>query len=531
MNVNEKRRGWIMRFGDVRASETSLHLASIVFSALGYVAAQPPANRFWLAPFCMVPWLCVVARSSRLIASLSAVALGAAIGILMLHWIPESLSALGHSRATATSAWLTVAVWYFGIPWGVFGVAARFAVLCRFESLGIVAFGAIVGGIEALRTFPSSAVTAWALLGHSQASTGMAQIAVLGGVPLISALLAALNLSVARWVWYGRVTPVPSILLGAAIAALAFGTGVVSWVRSRTQPDLPTRVLLVQPAIPWEDRWVADFQLTNLRIVKEFTERAVAIQRPTPLDVVVWPETVMTTPSEEGDQLGEALRGAVSELSVPMVIGLATPAKAGNPRAYRNSAVSFDRAGLRTDSIDKAIGIPLMEDADGWAGALRWLFRFPNGVSMESGNDERPLRGERELATLLCYEALVPPLAGSRRTPSTLALLNLANDDWLTSQTAAAQQLAFAEFRAIEQRLWLIRVAHGGSSMVVDALGRRVAELPWGARGTLEVTVWREAPASIAEKALLAGCLVAGGIVGMLGFGLTRRISCTEGSR
>jgi apolipoprotein N-acyltransferase len=67
--------------------------------------------------------------------------------------------------------------------------------------------------------------------------------------------------------------------------------------------------------------------------------------------------------------------------------------------------------------------------------------------------------------------------------------VNLADDGWVGAEAATRQLTAFAMFRAIEQRLALVRVAHGGLSVAIDAFGEAILELPRGqwAHGRVEV--------------------------------------------
>jgi len=44
-----------------------------------------------------------------------------------------------------------------------------------------------------------------------------------------------------------------------------------------------------------------------------------------------------------------------------------------------------------------------------------------------------------------------------------VAIVNLADDSWVAGEVVDAQLIAAASFRAIEQRLTLVRVSHGGS--------------------------------------------------------------------
>lgn len=79
------------------------------------------------------------------------------------------------------------------------------------------------------------------------------------------------------------------------------------------------------------------------------------------------------------------------------------------------------------------------------------------------GHSQAHVPGVAQLAVLFCFEVAYPGLAAARREAGTALLLNLANDSWLATPVLSRQQLAIGAFRAIEGRLPLVRVAHGGS--------------------------------------------------------------------
>jgi apolipoprotein N-acyltransferase len=119
---------------------------------------------------------------------------------------------------------------------------------------------------------------------------------------------------------------------------------------------------------------------------------------------------------------------------------------------------------------------------------------------VEEAEDAGPLRGGFTLTPVLCYEALFPRLVARRRSPDSVAIVNLADDGWVVGDTATRQLTAFASFRAIEQRLTLIRVAHGGLSVVVDPFGQRVETLPLDAYAATRVTVRATPPPTLLER-------------------------------
>jgi apolipoprotein N-acyltransferase len=205
-------------------------------------------------------------------------------------------------------------------------------------------------------------------------------------------------------------------------------------------------------------------------------------------------------------------------------MGAARQASDSEDGSYRNSVVWIEPQRGIVDAFDKTNAVPVVESAaTSVLASLLGLGATSNFV--EEGSIQRPLVGAAEFAPVLCYEALVPGLVAARRTTNTLAILNLSNDSWFRAEAASAQQLAFTSFRAIEQRLMLVRVAHGGISAAIDPYGGELWSLRFGTSGAIRVTVTPSAPPSTQERIALIALFSAAAAAGyVMSAALTRRI-------
>jgi apolipoprotein N-acyltransferase len=359
----------------------------------------------------------------------------------------------------------------------------------------------------------------------------VAQLAAVGGVPLVSALVAGFAAAPAAWFTARSAHEARSALhctaglaagyLVLAVVGLPLAVQVREGLGGITGASLD--LLLVQPNRAPGERWAPLAQRTNLALLAEQTERVFRSESGRP-DLVVWPETSLTMPIDRDEALRDELLGHVARLGVPVLMGaVRAPVGSTDPSLYRNSVLWIDPKNGILDAFDKTHAVPLVESARSRSAAgllgLAGLERF-----VEEGDAQRPLQGSSELAVVLCYEALFPGLVAARRTPKTRAILNLANDSWFLAEAPSRQQAAFASFRAIEQRLPLVRVAHGGVSAVIDPYGREQKSLPFAASGTLRTTIEASPLPGFAERAALVALLSIGG---GLGYGaaalLTRR--------
>jgi apolipoprotein N-acyltransferase len=511
---------------DVAFSSLLVILASVAF-ALG----SSPHPFGWLALFSVSTIFIMFRHFSTFSDAAIGLTFGTLGGVLSTLWIASGLEALGATPLAAYLGCLGIAVWGAGVPWAALGLAKGVA---RRLSPGptVLVTGVSLFAIDTLRSIPSVGLP-WVLLGHSQGTVpGVAQLAAVGGVPLVSALVGSLAAAIAmliaprdreearsalRWT---------AALAGGYFALVAVGLPIVTAARgslTSSAAGAALELLLVQPNRAPAERWAPAAQRTNLALLAQQTERALAEGSRHP-DLVLWPETSLTTPLDRDPALREELLAHVDRLGVPVMLGVVRAASnSADPSLYHNSVLWVEPGRGIVDAFDKTHAVPLVEAAP-WRNAAGLLGLAGQRRFVEAGREQRPLHGSRELAVLLCYEALFPNLVAARRTPQTLALVNLANDSWFLAEAPSRQQVAFASFRAIEERLPLVRVAHGGISAVIDPYGRIRASLPFAASGVLRTTVQTSPPPSVAERAALLALL---GFGGALGFGaaalLTRR--------
>ena len=256
-----------------------------------------------------------------------------------------------------------------------------------------------------------------------------------------------------------------------------------------------TEFLLIQPNIPRGERWSEARQELHLRRIGEYTERVLNGLAAAP-DAVLWPENLLTSPVDDSSTLSAALEGWVDRLAVPIILGSARSPLSHDAERYRSSVLWMTPGGGLATSLDKSRAVPVLESANETA-LSRWFDGAFGRAARWKKVDEMPvsgaLVGEFTVSPLLCFEALIPRIAAARRSTDSVAFVNLADDSWAEDPRATEQLVAFSRFRAIEQRLPLLRVAHGGLSVVIDEFGQIVERLP---QNEYAFTVARAGPLS-----------------------------------
>jgi apolipoprotein N-acyltransferase len=483
--------------------------------ALAYAAAAPPVGVWPFAFVCGVPLLLVL--RGRGLAARAGIGFAAGTAVSALTALVPLAGALARyfevSRAVSGPAALLVVALFGGGGFAVFAALAGDP--ARAGSLGGVPrqAAAWVAG-DLYRTVAFTGLP-WLLLGQLLApSPPLQALASLGGLPLLSFWVAAVNAALALALGAGRWRPAVAwggflALVGVAAAcsdgplAPAEPGSVAVAEAGRAVPEGALRIALVQPAVPPE--WRKDLsRVTALR------DRLVELSaRAGPVDLLVWPENALPVHLPSNRAIVDQALAALPAPPGHLLLG-APRAAAGGGTA--NAAFLVGGDGRFVDHHDKVHRVPFTEYVPApFAGRVPFL---PKVARIEAGAAPRPLRvGQRAtLGPLVCYEMLFPDLARALVRGGADVLVNLSHDGYFGGDAGAHQHLAAAILRAAELRRPVLRATSDGITVAVDASGRVVAELEARRPGLLLVDVWpsrRDRP----------GARIGGGVAWLLALG------------
>lgn len=318
----------------------------------------------------------------------------------------------------------------------------------------------------------------WALLGASQWNErSVLALASLGGVWLVSLLLAAVNVAVAaalvpRRPWRHRAAAL--LVAGVLVAAsVAYGT---------LRPDPPAsgtvRVAGVQPGVVRgpERRFEANHAAT-LELAG------------TAPDLVVWGESSIGFDIDERPDLTDRVAEASRAVGADVLVNV--DARRGEGGIFKSSVlVGPDGPDGR---YDKMRLVPFGEYIP-----LRPVLGWLSGITEAAGEDRRRGDGLVVLGTdglaigpLVCFESSFPDL--SRHLARTGADLVVVQSSTSTFQESWApeQHASLAALRAVETGRPVVHATLTGVSAAFDARGRRLLWMGTDERGTWEVTLPR----------------------------------------
>jgi apolipoprotein N-acyltransferase len=485
--------------------------ALAALSGLLCLAATPPHDLWPLAFVAWAPLLVALhGRSPR-----QAFVLGGArelvVNVLGLAWMPSVIRTFGELPWIACGL-IALVIFAYG--------AARTAVMAwlaaRAERRGWppgVAFVLALVATEALYPllFP------WYAAVQVHRVPVLMQLAEIGGPVLVGVPLAMASVAVAELAWArieGRRVNRARIVVaiaGPAIMVL-FGAWRVRAVDAQIAAAPKVDVAIVQGNVPHEGMSLPEAAALH---------RDATAQIPRPVDLVVWPESVLNggIPRDRIEPWLHdvaVLPTGVRRFSAPILAG----AILHRGDEQTNSAVLFANDAVR-GIYDKRTPLAFGEYipfGDTFPALYTWI---PNAGHITRGTSDEPLvLGDHRIATLICYEdtlARESNRAVAKADPD--LLVNLTNDAWFGDGTAGLVHLALAKFRAIEHRRFLVHAANSGASAFVDPTGRAGDVTPMGERATPIATLrwmrartlyerWGDAPWWCAALAVVAMAIV-----------------------
>ncbi len=320
-------------------------------------------------------------------------------------------------------------------------------------------------------------------MGYSQSSVlPIIQIATFTGVYGVSFLILLVNLVLAEWI----ECPRKQINIVLSSLALVSATGIWGFFEQHSQnPKTMFQVAVIPGTIPQDERW--DSSLAQEVYKKYVTGSLQAVQEEESLDMIAWPETAVMPFSTWGKEAPYTLEGLARKTGAYLVLGLAEQIKLRrDPRATErqfNSAVLLSPRGEIAGRYHKMRLFPFGE----YLPFSDW-FPWPDRVVSTSGYYQAGsdyslfpliLRGGRtvSLSILICWETAFPDLVREFTKRGARILVNVTNEAWFRRGAFREQMMDVNVFRAVENRVSIIRSANYGLSGFINPWGRQLGIL------------------------------------------------------
>ncbi len=388
---------------------------------------------------------------------------------------------------------LIIACLYLAVYFGIFGIAI--------SRLGILSAPIVWVILEYIQANIPILGFGWLSLGYSQyKNLPLIQIADFSGVYGVSFMVMMVNVSVYMSLrgahsLHSVQAPRRSNLKKSVFGPLAMASLVLiasciyGFYRLNERYDTTSaRVSVIQGNIPQELKWDPEAQ-------DMIIEKYIALTKMAALesaDLIVWPETSFPGFFEIDEDLTERVLTLAKEIKIPILIGANTteqlpprrwglnPTYAVEEVGYFNSAVLISSKDEVINKYDKIHLVPFGEYVpfSNKFPALHKLVlgelgEFTPGKEFKTFSLQPSAFSQTvKFSVLICFEDIFPEISRKFVNSGAKFLIVITNDAWYGKSGAAYQHTANSVFRAIENRVSVVRCANTGVSSFIDSRGR-----------------------------------------------------------
>lgn len=404
-------------------------------------------------------------------------------------FIPLFLSLNNKSlKQTARLFFITgITFWVFVIYWLVNVTLLGATILSLYLSLYFVVFGlAIHHSIKAsnpgvLFFIPSAWVVLeyarshlltgfpWALLGYSQyLNLPGVQIADIFGVWGVSFLIIFSNAVIVEIIWLKKKGLLLRLKLTVAIitvvfsSALCYGFYRLSFLNS-AEPSEKINISVIQPNISQRLKWDPAARGFIMQRYFQLTNEA-AMEEP---ELIIWPEAALPVVLEDEPEYYLSLKDYVRVIRKNLLFGAVT--RRGG--SYYNSAILLSEEGGPLNQYDKLHLVPFGEFVP-FRGMLKILDTIAPIGDISRGSRYTVFTVPEDFGVLICFEDVFPELARNFVRAGAKFLVNITNDAWFGKTPEAYQHLSASVFRAVENRVNIVRSANTGVSAFISPSGK-----------------------------------------------------------
>ena len=312
----------------------------------------------------------------------------------------------------------------------------------------------------------------WALLGYSQyLNLPVIQIADITGVWGVSFLVMMGNVLI--YSVASRQSPVTEKMnkmvlpVLTIIVTLTYGNYQIHR-RQETGDRRPIKISVIQGNIPQELKWETE---AAAFIVEKYSQLSKEAARDKP-DLIIWPEASSPGVLGEDTLIFEDIFSLAKTIKLPLLIGSVSKKN----EEYFNSALLIDSSGKITESYDKIHLVPFGEYVP-FKKLLPFLKTLvPIGdIAAGEGYSIFKIPPQNTFSVLICFEDLFPEISREFVKRGAGFLINITNDAWYKKTAAAYQHFQASVFRAVENRVFLLRSANTGVSGFIYPTGKIIS--------------------------------------------------------
>jgi apolipoprotein N-acyltransferase len=482
-----------------RGTATAGRLAGAILAAVASVLALSVAGLAWIAWGGLVPLFVALDGAPKRVTVALATVYALVLGLGSVGpWLAPAIAAYFELDRLRAIAYTLPAL---ALLSAAHGVGLGVMLLARPRRTGmwdVLWCGALWTCWEAVRTFVFPYYPAASLALSQHATLPALQVASVGGIAGVTFLLAACNVGLASLLPRSPRTGAGSGRVGAVLTGVGLAAGAVGWGLFRLSTEPAARP---GPEVVAVDVDAPNEAASTLERYLAASEEAAAA-RPS---LLIWPESALTVDVEHDHAAWTVLDRFIETHATALLTGGPGVLRRSEGDLARFNSAHLLVPGHGMRSYHKRGLVPFAE---------RWpalLGSPPPGLaSLDAGSDATVFRlGSDAFGVLICFEITNGAAARALVRNGADFIVNLTNDAWFV---AGAPHRPWAQVRAVETGLPVLRAANAGTSALFDGFGRELREsAPSGGPTLFTVQVPRGAPTPYARAGdvFLAACVAA----------------------
>ncbi len=459
-----------------------IKLAAVLLSAVLLSLPYHFDALWFLAFFALVPLMWAIHKLEPTEAFKLSFVFGVSFYLLLGYWLTY-VSLVGY---LVLAFYLALYPAFFG-RFAVYFLSPRDEIEThnwKFHMLSVLAIPAFWVAGEYIRGFMISGLP-WALLAYTQwKNIVFIQIADLFGAWGVSFVMMMVNVLIFKIMnaspYRKRFTVLLCVLLSIIWLYGMFCLNRWDAFYKRSGDQARVRVGLIQGNIPQEEKW--DTRIKN--IIFEKYKRLTMMAAVEKSDLIIWPETSFPGYLEDEALMSAQLRSLVRQTGTEVLVGVPTLGNLERDGVkFYNSAIHFGPNGEERKRYHKMHLVPFgeyvpMESVIGFIRNFVSIGHFSPGkeptiFTLTTRYRDPNIRAR--FGVLICYEDIFPSLVRRFRLAGADFLVNMTNDAWFGRTSAPYQHAQASVFRAIENRVPVVRATNTGLSGYINAQGRLTA--------------------------------------------------------
>ena len=492
---------------NIKTKNTLLLVLLFLATAIMLTVTQTPFNLSHLAWLAIVPFILACSQNAKILPLvITAYIISAAYWLGNLYWI----------QLVTTSGWLAFCL-YTALLWPALAIGIRY---CRTKKIPLfIAVPILFVGAERLQGLFLGGFF-WRLLAHSQyANISLIQIADIFGAAGISFLIAMANGLLADLILDAKdkksIFRINNFLKTAFVLAAITATIIYGkWRINQAEKfvEAGPMIVVIQSNVPQSVKESSEnYDLIFADLLRQSKTAAAAAKA----ELIVWPETMVQASLDKRilNKLDEKyhcttvdkiLKQHAKQTDSFLLIG----ALGGTPKTNEDFTIDVDKkynsvflyqpnatqADVQYNKIHLVLFgevVPFKKSCPAIYKLLMWFTPYDYDYSLDYGEDytifEMLAKNNKayKFAAMICYEDAIPSIArkftlNEKGQKQIDWLVNSSNDGWFVKlkdgkifpTTELGQHMITCTFRAVENRIAIVRSVNTGISCLVDSTGQ-----------------------------------------------------------